>query len=442
MYSVDYRTRLWIRHISLENIRCFENVHLDFKENGGHEKFTVFLGDNGSGKSTILKAIALAIAGRASISWLVPDGSQWVRAGKDEGVVEAEINKSPDDSELFSNITVKIKFKKSVRTPFWESDKEISDFPPYAGWLAAGYGPFRVPPSLSERKEFYESVEEPRISRVINLFQPRSKLISLDSWLKELDYERLKQGKSSLGVFIDAIHDLLPHDFPIRFSEINKEGFAVFTTPYGNITLDNLSDGYRSMIVWVSDLLRNMMLAFPNSTNILSSSGILLLDELDVHLHPHWQREIVSSLTKFFPNFQIISTTHSPLVIQGIKQGKVVLCKRTENGVILDDDLPSVEGWRADELLEDNDFFGVNVYDNETQNQLDKHSQLIAKTSLTNQEEKELASIAEDLKSKRVVEPTIPDLDYRKVKNLAKKVEELKREKDKASGEVKDGDPG
>ena len=77
---------------------------------------------------------------------------------------------------------------------------------------------------------------------------------------------------SSVNVFTDALPKLFPPGFKIQFYEFDKEGFAIFSTPYGKTNLDGLSDGYRSMMIWVADILKNMMLAFPNSTNPLNSS--------------------------------------------------------------------------------------------------------------------------------------------------------------------------
>jgi predicted ATP-binding protein involved in virulence len=417
---------MWISRIKLENIRCFDNIEIKFEEDAKkHKKFTLILGENGSGKSTILKAIAITIAGQRCLPLLVPDGRQWVKTDHQEGFIEADINASHDDPGSNSIISVKLRFSKIDRNVYWENKNGDWNFPYEEGWLAAGYGPFRAPPSLSERKEFFSSYDDPRMSRLINLFQPLSRLISLDSWLKELEYEKLKNGTSYFDIFKNTIRKLSPSDFPLEFYEINKEGLALFTTPYGETNLDGLSDGYRSMLIWVSDLFKAMKLAFPHSTDPLTCSGILLIDELDVHLHPRWQREIVLPLMKFFPNLQIITTTHSPLVLQGITEGKVIRCTRVDNRVVIDQDLPSVEGWRADELLEDR-FFGVSVYDHNTQSQLQEQSELVKKSKLSKDERRRLKGLTEQLRSKEVIEAFDEDLED-VVQGLRKRIE--KKEK-------------
>jgi AAA domain, putative AbiEii toxin, Type IV TA system/AAA domain len=421
---------MWIKIIKLLNIRCFDDIVIDFNDKTGNpQKFTLILGENGAGKSTILKAIAITLTGPHIIPILIPDGRQWVREGKNFGSITATIMKSSDDPDIgFESIIITLRFFKEDRTVEWNSNPYRF---PEKGWLAAAYGPYRVPPTLTERKEFYDRSEDPRVVNVINLFNPRSTIISIDSWLKELDYERYRQNTPGYTVLIDAIDKLFPPDSKIQFSNINKEGLAMFNTPYGETSLDGLSDGYRSMLIWISHLLKSMMIAFPDSKNLLDSTGILLLDELDAHLHPRWQRRIVSQVVNFFPNLQIITTTHSPLVLQGIKEGKVIVCKRENNYAVLED-LPTVEGWRADELLEESEFFGVNVYDQKTQGELDKHRQLISKKTLSSDEKTELINLSEKLQSKRVVESVSSDLDLdlKKYKLKAEELESLNNEND------------
>jgi energy-coupling factor transporter ATP-binding protein EcfA2 len=268
---------MWIKWIKLQNIRCFDDVLINFyKKDGSPETFTVLLGENGSGKSTILRAIAMIVAGPDSLPFLVPDGRQWIRSNAQEASIEAEICPSSDDPGLETGIILELHFSSKDRSVKWQAKRGTGAFP-YEGWLAAGYGPFRIPPSLAERREMYETWEsEPRTARVANLFQARSKLVSVDSWLKELEYRLLKNGSPSINMFVKAIQDLLPPEFPIEYASINKEGLALFKTPNGLLTLDNLSDGYRSMMVWISDLLKNMMEAFPYSENLLHCSGLVI----------------------------------------------------------------------------------------------------------------------------------------------------------------------
>jgi predicted ATP-binding protein involved in virulence len=90
------------------------------------------------------------------------------------------------------------------------------------------------------------------------------------------------------------------------------------------LTLDQLSDGERSFIAIVGDLIRRLALANPELSNPLEGHGVVLIDELELHLHPRWQREVVEKLRSTFPNIQFIATTHSPFVIQALRPGELI----------------------------------------------------------------------------------------------------------------------
>ena len=95
----------------------------------------------------------------------------------------------------------------------------------------------------------------------------------------------------------------------------------------GDITLDvrQLSDGERGLLALVFDLARRLSLANPKLEDPLrEGKGIVLIDELDLHLHPRWQRTVVEKLTKTFPNCQFIATTHSPFIIQSLRPGQLI----------------------------------------------------------------------------------------------------------------------
>ena len=96
----------------------------------------------------------------------------------------------------------------------------------------------------------------------------------------------------------------------------------------------------------------------------------------------------------------------------------------------MEESLTSVEGWRADEILEDKNFFGVNVYDEKTQKQLDDHGRLLANSKRSLEEETKLANLTQELKSKRVVGSRISDIDHQQFQRLSRRLEALKREKE------------
>jgi len=124
----------------------------------------------------------------------------------------------------------------------------------------------------------------------------------------------------------------LPHS--VRFEEVNSEE-VVFSNPEGiRMDVTRLSDGYRSVLSLTFELIRQMVACYgthkvfrrgrkKNSGITVSPPGVVMIDEIDVHLHPTWQRRIGGWLTKYFPNLQFIVSTHSPLICQSAEVGSI-----------------------------------------------------------------------------------------------------------------------
>jgi len=163
------------------------------------------------------------------------------------------------------------------------------------------------------------------LARVISLFDERYTLGETIAWLKLLQFKRLEG---------DALSSELLEDIQ---SFVNREGFLPngvrldrttsetlwFTDVSGSsFPIEDLSDGYRSMLSLVLSLVRQLVTdygsdrVFDPSTHAVTFPGIVLVDEIDAHLHPSWQRQIGFTLRKLFPNIQWVVATHSPLICQ------------------------------------------------------------------------------------------------------------------------------
>jgi hypothetical protein len=126
----------------------------------------------------------------------------------------------------------------------------------------------------------------------------------------------------------EILIDILPDVDDIAFttpSEQQPSPGVRFRTPYGLVSLRDLSLGYRTLIAWMVDFASRMFDRYPNSPNPLTEPAIVLVDEIDLHLHPKWQRSLIGFLSKRFPNTQFIVTAHSPLVVQAASNANVVL---------------------------------------------------------------------------------------------------------------------
>ncbi len=223
------------------------------------------------------------------------------------------------------------------------------------GWFACAYGPWR---RLSRAKVPSRSSQALTTSRRKSyrfgtMFEEEPALTLVNDWLIDLEFRRLKEpdnhkAQEALDLAVRSIERMLPE---VRFRTITSEGEVIFEESGVEVSIDHLSDGYRSTVAWIGDLVRRLVDAFPEG-NPLEAPGVVLVDELDLHLHPNWQRSIVDEVRKLFPNLQFIVSSHSPFVAQEAGEAdKIIVLKRRGPRVEADEGLDSVKGWRVDQIL-------------------------------------------------------------------------------------------
>jgi predicted ATP-binding protein involved in virulence len=184
------------------------------------------------------------------------------------------------------------------------------------------------------------------------MFREDTALTQVGDWLVDLEFRLLKEpsdefARRTLGVAVKALEKVL---LGVHFKTITKDGEVIFEENGISVPLDRLSDGYRSVTSWVGDLVRRLVEAYP--TDPLNAHGVVLIDELDIHLHPKWQRSIVEHVRALFPNLQFIVSSHSPFVAQDMTDDdKIIVLKREGNQVVAVQDSHSVTGWRVDQIL-------------------------------------------------------------------------------------------
>ncbi|URD52391.1 AAA family ATPase [Chroococcidiopsis sp. CCNUC1] len=148
----------------------------------------------------------------------------------------------------------------------------------------------------------------------------------------ELRRDEFNYRDSQLQGVRQAISSLMPkfsnlrvQRSPLRMT-VNKQG--------QELIVNQLSDGEKCLLAMVGDLARRLAIANPSLENPLEGSGIVLIDEIELHLHPKWQREIIPALTRTFPNCQFIVTTHSPQVVSHVKPEGIYILEATDTGVV------------------------------------------------------------------------------------------------------------
>ncbi|WP_241737931.1 AAA family ATPase [Hymenobacter polaris] len=172
-----------------------------------------------------------------------------------------------------------------------------------------------------------------------------------------------------------------------------------FKTPYGWVRLRDMSLGYQTLVVWLTDFASKLFIRYPDSKNPLEEPAIVLIDEIDLHLHPSWQRKLIGFLSGIFKNTQFIATAHSPLVVQAATdaEANVVLLKREGDQTIVYQNPEDVRGWRVDQILTSSFFNLETARSVETENKLARQAALLNKVKLTAKERKELEALTQEL---------------------------------------------
>ena len=172
-------------------------------------------------------------------------------------------------------------------------------------------------------------------------------------------------------------------------------GGVLINMPYGRVPISALSLGYKTMFAWAVELALRLFDQNPESETPLEQPAVVLVDEIDLHLHPMWQRKVRSYLREHFPNTQFICTAHSPLMAQASENENVVVLRRVDDEVYIDNSPFLIEGWRVDQILA-SDLFGMpNKLSYKIEQLQDKRYRLLNKEERTQHEERELKQIDE-----------------------------------------------
>ena len=333
---------MFIKKLSIRNLRCFKEATLDFvypgcsREDGFSEipestwppeldNVNVILGINGAGKSTVLSAIALATM---SVVLSKPSGFNpysLIRQGRAGETIKstalnAELVLHPQDLEgsdwpswqpkqIGTWITRRGDYDEiSVEggdDEIW--DKMFDDSSP--AFMMVGYSATRcVDIRASASLASAQRRRHLRYQRVACLFEQSFSLIPLTLWLPEMEFRRPAHYKQ----VVSLIRKLLPKK--TRFIAKLKDSEYLFGHRSTEVPFGALSDGLKAYIGWISDLLYHICIGCPPKTKLVDYRGIVMVDEIALHIHPEWQLELIPTLARVLPNLQFVLTTHSPIV--------------------------------------------------------------------------------------------------------------------------------
>ena len=333
---------MYIRRVVVEDVRGFSKVDFEFDEpDGSRGSWSVITGDNSSGKTSILKAIAVALVGPSTARVLQDDFSSWIRNGETVGRVAVQMVAGPDDKfasgkRFEKAFWCEVEFEKDERglvnlkpgTALVGGKKGGSRGPWLEhplGWFCVGYGPFRRLYGHSPEAQRLMSTSG-KVSRFATLFREDATLFEADGWLRELHLRRLEKNQEATLILKKVLavlnSDVLRNG--VKVLDVNSSGVMLQNPNCGDLLLKDMSDGYRSTLALVVDILRHIVdvhgdseiALYEDGTVKVNAAGLVIVDEIDAHLHPEWQRTIGEVLKSLFPKLQFLVATHSAFVCQ------------------------------------------------------------------------------------------------------------------------------
>jgi predicted ATP-binding protein involved in virulence len=166
-------------------------------------------------------------------------------------------------------------------------------------------------------------------------------------------------------------------------------------TPDGWVPVRELSTGYKATMAWATDFMARMLERYPNSANPCAEPAVVLIDQIDTHLHPKWQRQLIADLSRIFPATQFIVTAHSPLMVQAMPEANIAVLRRNGEGVRICNQLDDIRGWRLDQIVASELFEEQPTRDVETNDKLARRRELLVKKQLPVSERAELKKLNE-----------------------------------------------
>jgi predicted ATP-binding protein involved in virulence len=348
-----------IKEIKIRNFRCYENIEIKLNPD-----YTVLIGINGAGKTTILDAISIALGGYISTF----DGMGTYGIDKNDShykmyeigssierehqfpveiYAECEVDKKQiswirglnGEKGRTTNTGAKeiIKYASEIQTEIKMGNKDVI-LP-----VIAYYGTGRLWMQKKDRnlKKIQESFS--RLKGYVDCIESASNEKMMLKWFEKMTYLELQEGKripelsvvknalSQSYMAIDETIKTAEFNFKVRSGElevaIRRENGIV-----ENLPLRILSDGIKSTLSMIADIAYRMAILNPQLLDDIleETSGVVLIDEIDMHLHPSWQKKIISVLKKIFPKVQFVFTTHSPSVLSNVSNKNVLILDNFE----------------------------------------------------------------------------------------------------------------
>jgi AAA domain, putative AbiEii toxin, Type IV TA system len=468
---------VYFTSLELENVRCFgKGPELDLVDDydGGPARWTLLLGDNGVGKTTLLQCLAWTrpvprlppgtTGGKSSRGHneddepapLVKGPLEPALSGEENEVLEALLrlgteyelklkgemcqgrelrstngNRKGSSRKKGEKIRTRIKIFYSKKRALTDIDLKgntrIETIGEYQEPFIVVYGANRQL-GFQNLSDLDDPVSSERLSHITWLYDAEEILSRMDhaaakKGAKSKEHSRLEKLKELLAKVLPNINGA--DDIKIFAPDIlnlpTEQSGVRFKTFSGLVPLQALSLGYRTTLSWTVDFAWRLFRRYPKSPDPLSEPAIVLIDEIDLHLHPLWQLTIIDDLTQLFPRTQFVATAHSPLMVQVAATANLAVIKKENDGVEIINDPDVIRSWRVDQILTSGLFDVPYSRDKQTEGFFKEREKLLDKQSLSRAEQARLRYL--DQRLARL--PIAPNPEDQKAIDLIRKAASL-----------------
>ena len=364
-----------VSKLILENIKCFKKVEIPFESNDKIKNWSLFVGNNGQGKTTILRSLAIGLCEKEGASALLAElHGSFLRNGEKNGFIKVSLK---DTDGVEHTITTKITSDGNNESISQKTTKKKLE---RKNIFAAAYGSGRT----IRGTESYE--EYALVDSLYTLFNYEYGLQNV-----ELGARRVKSAGEGEWIKLQGI---LKEILTLKATDkivLEKAGLYIEAKEWGKMSFNSLSDGYQSLTSVVLDFL-SWKLLNSNNFNLDDISGIFIIDEIEQHLHPSWQRSIIKSLSDKFPKAQFICSTHTPLCALGLADldtHSQLIKSSYVNGhsdIEIFDLKNDFKGYRADQILTSDIFDLSDTRSRRIENLLNEYREIYLKDELSRTE--------------------------------------------------------
>lgn len=324
-----------IQNLFIRNFRRYDDAVFCF-----HENFNVLIGNNGKGKTTILDALAIMMNTYFQGSG-IPTGVGGIKT--DDARLSVREKEGQTFRERQSQVWLKASAQIDGQIWEWQRDKgdrggkakEFVSFGAQAREAVKQGGNHSLPLLLyygaGRLWNIHRNIQTEKPGSQLDAYRycldPKSDQNAFEKWFKKLAYSELQKRQKipAIDVVKDVVLCCTPGALNFYY-DTGEDQIMILLEHEGLIPFNYLSDGFRNMVAMVADIAHRASRLNPHlaSNAAKETTGVVLIDEIDLHLHPKWQRRVATDLQKAFPKLQFIATTHSPFILQSLKPGQVV----------------------------------------------------------------------------------------------------------------------